>query len=282
MGVSRINARFKKLNLEGRSGLVTFTTAGDPDYNTALKILKGLPGAGADIIELGMPFSDPMADGLAIQEASIRALNGNMTLKKTLEMVRSFRKNDQDTPIVLMGYYNPIYIYGVQNFIGDALAAGIDGMIVVDLPPEEDKELAIPANDAGMAMIHLATPTTDQKRLKKILKNGSGFLYYVTIAGVTGTAKPDLKPVKAALDNFKEISQIPMAVGFGIKSPEDAAQFATFADAVVVGSAIVDIIKNNINQENVANSDLEAKVLSFVSKLANGVQNARKKNGVPL
>jgi tryptophan synthase alpha chain len=177
-----------------------------------------------------------------------------------------------------MGYYNPIYIYGVQNFIEDALAAGIDGMIVVDLPPEEDKELAIPANDAGMAMIHLATPTTDQNRLNKILENGSGFLYYVTIAGVTGTAKPDLKPVKTALNNFKKISQIPIAVGFGIKTPEDAAQFGKFADAVVVGSAIVDIIKNNINQENVANSDLEVKVLSFVGKLANGVQNARKKH----
>ena len=275
MGVSRIDARFEKLKSEGRAGLVTFTTAGDPDYDTALSILNGLPAAGADIIELGMPFSDPMADGPAIQEASIRALNGNMTLRKTLDMVRSFRENDQDTPIILMGYYNPIYIYGVEEFLVDALAAGADGMIIVDLPPEEDGELAIPANKAGMAMIHLATPTTDQKRLKQILKNGSGFLYYVTIAGITGTAKPDLTPVKAALDNFREVSKIPMAVGFGIKSPDDAARFATFADAVVVGSAIVDIIKSNLNQENVANSELEGRVLSFVSELAKGVKSAR-------
>lgn len=275
MGVSRIDARFEKLKSEGRAGLVTFTTAGDPDYDTALNILNGLPAAGADIIELGMPFSDPMADGPAIQEASIRALNGNMTLRKTLEMVRSFRKSDQDTPIILMGYYNPIYIYGVDKFLEDALAAGADGMIIVDLPPEEDSELAIPAKEAGMAMIHLATPTTDQKRLEQILKNGSGFLYYVTIAGITGTAKPDLTPVKAALDNFREISEIPMAVGFGIKSPDDAARFAAFADAVVVGSAIVDIIKNNLNQENVANSELEGRVLSFVGELANGVKSAR-------
>ena len=275
MGVSRIDTRFEKLKSEGRAGLVTFTTAGDPDYDTALNILNGLPQAGADIIELGMPFSDPMADGPAIQEASIRALNGNMTLRKTLEMVRSFRESDQDTPIILMGYYNPIYIYGVDKFLEDALAAGADGMIIVDLPPEEDRELAIPAKEAGMAMIHLATPTTDQKRLKQILENGSGFLYYVTIAGITGTAKPDLTPVKAALDNFREISQIPMAVGFGIKSPDDAARFEAFADAVVVGSAIVDIIKSNLNQENVANSELEGRVLSFVGELANGVKSAR-------
>lgn len=275
MGISRIDARFEKLKSEGRAGLVTFTTAGDPDYDTALNILNGLPNAGADIIELGMPFSDPMADGPAIQEASIRALNANMTLTKTLNMVRSFRENDQHTPIILMGYYNPIYIYGVDTFIKDALAVGADGLIIVDLPPEEDMEMAIPAKEAGLAMIHLATPTTDQKRLEKILQNGSGFLYYVTIAGITGTAKPDLTPVKAALDNFKEHTQIPMAVGFGIKTPEDAARFASFADAVVVGSAIVDIIKNNLNQENVANSELEGRVLSFVSELAIGVKSAR-------
>jgi len=275
MGVSRINARFDKLKSEDRAGLVTFTTAGDPDYETALNILNGLPAAGADIIELGMPFSDPMADGPAIQEASIRALKSNMTLHKTLKMVRSFRENDQETPIILMGYYNPIYIYGVGQFLEDALDAGADGMIIVDLPPEEDSELAIPAKEAGMAMIHLATPTTDKLRLKQILKNGSGFLYYVTIAGITGTAKPDLTPVQTALDNFREVAQIPMAVGFGIKTPEDAARFATFADAVVVGSAIVDIIKNNLSQENVANSELEGRVLSFVGELANGVRNAR-------
>jgi len=275
MAISRIENRFERLKSEGRAGLVTFTTAGDPDYDTALAILKGLPAAGADIIELGMPFSDPMADGPAIQEASIRALKNKMTLKKTLKMVESFRKDDQKTPIILMGYYNPIYIYGVDIFLEDALKAGIDGMIIVDLPPEEDSELAIPAKAAGMAMIHLATPTTDQKRLGQILKNGSGFLYYVTIAGITGTAKPDLGPVRAALESFRKISDIPMAVGFGIKSPQDAAKFAEFADAVVVGSAIVDIIKGNINQENVANSALESKVLSFVGELAEGVKSAR-------
>lgn len=275
MGISRIEKRFSALKSENRAGLVTFTTAGDPDFDTALSILKGLPDAGADIIELGMPFSDPMADGPAIQEASIRALKNKMTLKKTLKMVESFREEDTDTPIILMGYYNPIYIYGVDRFLTDALKAGIDGMIIVDLPPEEDRELAIPAKTAGIAMIHLATPTTDQERLEHILRNGSGFLYYVTIAGVTGTAKPDLKPVKAALDKFRQVSDIPMAVGFGIKTPNDAGRFAEFADAVVVGSAIVDIIKANINQENVANSALTGRVLSFVSELAQGIKSAR-------
>jgi len=270
MGVSRIEKRFKTLKNENRAGLVTFTTAGDPDYDISLNILKGLPGAGADIIEIGMPFSDPMADGPAIQEASIRALKGKMSLGKTLNMVASFRKNDQDTPIILMGYYNPIYIYGVDKFLEDALAAGIDGLIIVDLPPEEDSELAIPAKSAGMAMVHLATPTTDQARLGQILKNGSGFLYYVTIAGITGTAKPDLGSVKKALDNFRQVTDIPMAVGFGIKTPEDAARFAEFSDAVVVGSAIVDIIKQNI-----ANSELESRVLSFVKELSIGVKSAR-------
>lgn len=276
MALDRIEKRFAKLKAENRAGLVTFTTAGDPDLDTSLKILKGLPGAGADIIEIGMPFSDPMADGPAIQEASIRALKGNMTLTKTLGMIKSFRENDQDTPIILMGYYNPIYIYGVDKFLNDALAAGIDGLIIVDLPPEEDQELAVPAKAAGMGMVHLATPTTDKKRLAQILENGSGFLYYVTIAGITGTAKPDLTPVKAALDNFREVADIPMAVGFGIKDPDDARRFAEFADAVVVGSAIVDIIKNNISEEYVANSELMGRVLSFVTKLANGVKAAKR------
>ncbi len=276
MGTERIEKRFEALKAESHAGLVTFTTAGDPDYDKSLEILKGLPEAGADIIELGMPFSDPMADGPSIQEASIRALKNKMTLSKTLEMVRSFREGDVETPIILMGYYNPIYIYGVDRFLEDALEAGIDGLIIVDLPPEEDNELAVPAKNAGLAMIHLATPTTDKKRLGQILENGSGFLYYVTIAGITGTAKPDLTPVKEALDKFRTVSDIPMAVGFGIKSPEDAARFAEFADAVVVGSAIVDIIKNNLTQENVANSELEGRVLSFVKELALGVKSARK------
>ena len=278
MALERIEKRFKKLKLENRAGLVTFITAGDPDLETSLEILKGLPDAGADIIELGMPFSDPMADGPAIQEASIRALKANMTLKKTLDIVQSFRKYDEETPIILMGYYNPIYIYGVDAFLSDALAAGIDGLIIVDLPPEEDPELAIPAKKVEMGMIHLSTPTTNEKRLKAILKNGSGFLYYVTIAGITGSAKPDLSPVKDALTKFRSISNIPIAVGFGIKTPEDVARFAEFSDAVVVGSAIVDIIKNNIDEQNVANSDLIGRVLSFVDELSNGVKSAKRED----
>lgn len=278
MALDRLEKRFEKLKSEKRAGLVTFITAGDPDLDTSLQILKGLPDAGADIIEVGMPFSDPMADGPAIQEASIRALNANMTLKKTLEMVKTFREDDKETPIILMGYYNPIYIYGVDRFLEEALYVGIDGLIIVDLPPEEDSELAIPAKKVNMGMIHLATPTTDEKRLNSILKNGSGFLYYVTIAGITGTAKPDLTPVKDALDKFKTVSDIPMAVGFGIKTPEDVARFAAFSDAVVVGSAIVDIIKNNIDEQNVANSELIGRVLSFVDELSNGVKNAKRED----
>lgn len=276
MGISRITEKFKSLQNESRAGLITFTTAGDPDYQTSLNILKGLPQSGADIIELGMPFSDPMADGPAIQASSIRALKNKMTLSKTIAMVGEFRKSDQHTPIILMGYYNPIYIYGVERFLKDASNAGIDGLIIVDLPPEEDSELAIPAKKSDIAMIHLATPTTDPERLEAVIENGSGFLYYVTIAGVTGTAKPDLTPVRKALESFRTITPMPVAVGFGIKSPEDAASFAEFADAVVVGSAIVDIIAKNIDQESLANSVLESRVLSFVSELANGVKNARR------
>lgn len=276
MGISRINEKFKSLKNASRAGLITFTTAGDPDYQTSLNLLKGLPEAGADIIELGMPFSDPMADGPAIQAASIRALKNKMTLTKTIKMVEEFRQTDQTTPIILMGYYNPIYIYGVDRFLKDASKAGVDGLIIVDLPPEEDSELAIPAKAADIAMIHLATPTTDPKRLETVIRNGSGFLYYVTIAGITGTTKPDLTPVKEALDSFQSITTMPVAVGFGIKSPQDAANFAEFADAVVVGSAIVNIIAENIDQESLANSVLESRVLSFVSELANGVKNARK------
>jgi len=276
LGILRIEEKFEQLKSEGRAGLITFTTAGDPNYDSSLKILNGLPNAGADIIELGMPFSDPMADGPAIQAASIRALKNKMTLSKTLEMVKTFRLNDDTTPIILMGYYNPIYIYGVDRFLMNALNAGVDGLIIVDLPPEEDSELAVPANAAGLAMIHLATPTTDTKRLDNILENASGFLYYVTIAGVTGSAKPDLSPVKAALSEFRNNSDIPIAVGFGIKSPGDASRFADFSDAVVVGSAIVDIIAGNIDKHGIAISAMESKVLSFVSELATGVKSAKR------
>lgn len=276
MGVTRIEQRFAKLKAEGRAGLITFTTAGDPDYDRALTILKGLPAAGADIIELGMPFSDPMADGPAIQASSIRALDSGMTTVKCLAMVREFRAQDQETPIILMGYYNPIYIYGVEQFLDDALDAGVDGLIIVDLPPEEDAELAIPCKQVGMGCIHLATPTTDEKRLTSILKNASGFLYYVSIAGITGTREPDLGPVKVALEMIRRQTDLPVAVGFGIKTPEIAGVFAEFSDAVVVGSAIVNIIARNINQEDLANSELESRVLHFVDTLGRGVREARR------
>ncbi|MBL4893610.1 MAG: tryptophan synthase subunit alpha [Emcibacter sp.] len=267
MALTRIEQRFSALKKEGRAALITFTTAGDPDYDTALDILKGLPAAGADIIELGMPFSDPMADGPAIQAASIRALKGKMTSHKTLQMVREFRKDDQTTPIILMGYYNPIYIYGVDKFLDDALDAGVDGLIIVDLPPEEDNELAIPAKAKGMACIHLATPTSNEARLDHILRNASGFLYYVSITGVTGTQEPDLGPVKTAVEMIRRQTALPVAVGFGIKTPENVRAFAEFADAVVVGSAIVNIITDNIDQEGLANPELKRRVLDFVGTL---------------
>jgi len=271
MGLARIEKRFSDLKVQGRSALITFTTAGDPDYDTALTILRGLPAAGADIIELGMPFSDPMADGPAIQAASIRARAGGMTVRKTLQMVRDFRVEDKVTPIILMGYYNPVYIYGVDAFLADALDAGVDGLIIVDLPPEEDNEFAIPAKAAGMGCIHLATPTTDPARLDHILRNGSGFLYYVSITGITGTAAPDLGPVKAAVDMIRQQTDLPVAVGFGIKTPENAQNFAKFADAVVVGSAIVNIIQSNIDQEGLANPELTSRVLDFVKSLSRSV-----------
>jgi len=279
MAVSRIDQKFVQLKKQGRCALVTFTTAGDPDYDTALNILKDLPAAGADIIELGMPFSDPMADGPAIQASSIRALKGGMTSRKILQMVAEFRKTDRETPIILMGYYNPIYIYGVDKFLEDALKAGVDGLIIVDLPPEEDNELAIPANAAGMGCIHLATPTTDSARLTTILKNASGFLYYVSIAGITGTQEPDIDAVKAAIEMIRGQTSLPIAVGFGIKTPENARAFADFSDAVVVGSAIVNIIADNIDQEGLANPALEARVLDFVKMLKAGVRKAKRSKG---
>jgi len=271
MAVSRINKKFAQLKAQSRSGLITFTTAGDPDYDTALNIMKALPASGADIIELGMPFSDPMADGPTIQASSIRALNGGMTSRKILQMVAEFRKIDKDTPVILMGYYNPIYIYGVDAFLNDALKAGVDGLIIVDLPPEEDSELAIPAKKAQMGCIHLATPTTDAARLGHILKNASGFLYYVSIAGITGTQEPDISSVKSAIDMIRGQTDLPVAVGFGIKTPETARAFAGFSDAVVVGSAIVKIIADNIDQEGLANPVLEARVLDFVTTLKVGI-----------
>ncbi|NOZ41869.1 MAG: tryptophan synthase subunit alpha [Alphaproteobacteria bacterium] len=276
MSVSRIDRKFAALKAENRAALVTFTTAGDPDYDSALRILRALPAAGADIIELGMAFSDPMADGPAIQAANIRALKNGITCGKILQMVGEFRQQDQTTPLILMGYYNPLYIYGVEKFLADALQAGVDGLIIVDLPPEEDCELAIPAAAAGMGCIHLATPTTDRARLNHIVKNGSGFLYYVSIAGVTGTRVPDSRPVKAAVEMIRGHTDLPVAVGFGIKTPETARLFAEFADAVVVGSAIVNIIAANIDQEGLANSVLESRVLDFVATLGRGIKQARQ------
>src|SRR4249920_1137503 len=232
---TRIERRFATLKEEGRAALVTFTMAGDPDYETSLAIAKALPGAGADIIELGMPFTDPMADGPAIQAAGLRALKSGQRMTKTLAMVREFRKEDSETPIVLMGYYNPIFIYGSDRFLTDAKSAGVDGLIVVDLPPEEDNELCLPALKVGLNFIRLATPTTDDKRLPVVLTNTSGFVYYVSIAGVTGSAAPDVSKVAAAVARIKRHTKLPVAVGFGVRTAQQARALAAGAEGVVVG-----------------------------------------------
>jgi tryptophan synthase alpha chain len=252
--------------------LVTFLTAGDPDPETSRKIVLGLPAAGADLIELGMPFSDPMADGPAIQASSLRALKNGATLRNTLDLVRSFREQDGDTPIILMGYYNPIYIYGVEAFLSDAKAAGVDGLIIVDLPPEEDSELCIPAIDADIRWIRLATPTTDAQRLPKVLNNASGFVYYVSILGVTGTASVPEEATRNAVDYLKSHTDLPVAVGFGIKTPERAATITRTADAAVVGSAIVERIVAGLDDEGRAQPGMVGNVLEFVSALAAGVR----------
>ncbi|MBP2311357.1 tryptophan synthase subunit alpha [Azospirillum soli] len=271
----RIAHRFAKLRAEGRAGLVTFITAGDPDLETCRTILDGLPDAGADLIELGLPFSDPMADGPAIQAASLRALNGGMTTRKVLDLVRGFRAKDGATPIILMGYYNPIHAYGVNHFLADAVEAGVDGLIIVDLPPEEDEELCIPALKAGVNFIRLATPTTDDQRLPVVLQNTSGFVYYVSIAGITGTASADNTAVGAAVGRLKRHTDLPVAVGFGIKTPDQAANIARIADAAVVGSAIVTRIADGIDAEGKARPGLAEDVLGFVRELSAGVRKAR-------
>jgi len=271
----RISARFADLRAEGRGGLVTFVTAGDPDLETAWEILQGLPAAGADIIELGMPFSDPMADGPAIQAASLRALQAGQTLRKTLDMVRRFREGDSATPLVLMGYYNPIYQYGVDAFVADAAAAGVDGLIVVDLPPEESDELLPQARAAGIDFIRLATPTSDDNRLPVILSGSGGFVYYVSVLGITGTKSAAETATEEAVARLRRHTDLPVVVGFGIRTPEAAAVTARIADAAVVGSAIVDRIKAGLDEDGKASSGLSAGVLAFVRDLAGGVRGAR-------
>ncbi len=268
----RIRSRFEALKSAGRGGLVTFVTAGDPDRETSMKIFEGLPGAGADLIELGMPFTDPMADGPAIQASSQRALKAGIRLEEILDMVAAFRRGDAETPVVLMGYYNPIYSYGVEKFLGDALQAGVDGLIVVDLPPEEDEELCLPALAAGINFIRLTTPTTDDVRLPAVLENTSGFVYYVSITGITGTRSAEGKDVRAAVARLKRHTDLPVAVGFGIKTPEQAAAVAEAADAAVVGSALVERVRANLADDGRAAPGLVDQVLDSVSALARGVR----------
>lgn len=267
---SRMERRFAALKQENRAALVTFVTGGDPDYDNSLKTLLGLPHAGADVIELGMPFTDPMADGAAIQLGSQRALSNGQNMVKTLQMVRELRKQDQDTPVVLMGYYNPVYRYGVEKFLQEAAEAGVDGLIVVDLPPEHDDELCLPAREVGIHFIRLATPTTDAKRLPGVLNNTSGFLYYVSSTGVTGAAAPTPDKVQKEVEAIKAHTEIPVAVGFGIRTPEQAARIAGFADGVVVGSALVDCIAQAETPEAGT-----AAVLKLTSELAQAVRVAR-------
>jgi tryptophan synthase alpha chain len=273
---TRIEKRFAALKAEGRAGLVTFTMAGDPDYATSLALAQALPKAGADVIELGMPFTDPMADGPAIQAAGLRALRSGQTMKKTLALVREFRKGDDATPIVLMGYYNPIYIYGVDKFLTDAKAAGVDGLIVVDLPPEEDDELCLPALKAGLNFIRLATPTTDDKRLPVVLGNTSGFVYYVSITGITGAAAPDAGTVAAAVARIKHHTKLPVAVGFGVKNAASARAIAAIADGVVVGSALVEALRASLGKAGKAGPGTLQAVTTLVGEIAQGVRAARR------
>ena len=271
---TRIDRRFAELKTEGRAALVTFLTAGDPDPETSLALVQALPAAGADVIELGMPFTDPMADGPAIQMSSQRALKAGQTLKKTLELVRAFRGSDDATPLVLMGYYNPIYVYGVDRFLRDAKSAGVDGLIIVDLPPEEDGELCLPALKAGLNFIRLATPTTDDKRLPAVLANTSGFVYYVSITGITGAATPDARKVAAAVARIKRHTKLPVAVGFGVRTAEQAAGIASGADGVVVGSALVSVLKGSLDLNDKATEKTVSGVVDLVAALARGVRGA--------
>jgi tryptophan synthase alpha chain len=273
---TRIDRRFAELAASGRKALVTFVTAGDPDAETSLAILQALPRAGADMIEIGMPFTDPMADGPAIQASGLRALQGGQTMAKTLDLVTAFRRGDQDTPIVMMGYYNPIYVYGVERFLEDARSAGVDGLIVVDLPPEEDAELCLPALAAGLNFVRLATPTTDDKRLPAVLANTSGFVYYVSITGITGAAAPDPALVAAAVARIKRHTGLPVAVGFGVRNAASAAAIAEGADGVVVGSAIVEAVRQSLDGEGRATPRTVAAVSALVADIAGGVASVRR------
>jgi tryptophan synthase alpha chain len=274
----RIARRFAELKAQGRAGLVTYLTCGDPDALTFTRLQAGLPAAGADLIEVGMPFSDPMADGPAIQAAGLRALKGGMTLAKTLDIVGTFRASDGATPIVLMGYYNPIYRYGAQRFVADARAAGVDGLIIVDLPPEHDDELCVPALAGGLDFIRLATPTTDDRRLPTVLAHATGFIYYVSIAGITGTKSVDMAGVTNSVARLKQNSPLPVAVGFGIRTPQQAAEVARIADAAVVGTALVDRVARELDGDGKARPSLVEAVLGDVRALAEGVRAARIKS----
>jgi tryptophan synthase alpha chain len=273
---TRIDTRFAELKREGRSAFITFLMAGDPDLGTSLAIVKALPKAGADVIEIGMPFTDPMADGPAIQASGLRALKAGTTLKKTLALVRDFRADDAATPIVLMGYYNPIYVYGVEKFLVDAKSAGVDGLIIVDLPPEEDAELCLPAMQAGLNFIRLATPTTDDKRLPAVLANTSGFVYYVSITGITGSASADAVAVDKAVARIKRHTRLPVCVGFGIRTPEAARAIAQSSDGAVVGTALVDALCGSLDAEGRATAKTVDAVAGLVAALAQGVRGAKQ------
>jgi len=273
---TRIDACFAELKKQDRAAFIAFLMAGDPDPATSLEIIKALPRAGADIIEIGMPFTDPMADGPAIQAAGLRALKAGMTLKKTLAMVREFRTGDVTTPLVLMGYYNPIYIYGVDKFLADAKSAGVDGLIIVDLPPEEDTELCLPAMRAGLNFIRLATPTTDDKRMPAVLANTSGFVYYVSITGITGSAGADIAVVGEAVARVKRHTKLPVCVGFGIRTPEAARGIAQRADGAVVGTALVDALRGSLDAEGRATAATVGAVADLTASLAQGVRGAKQ------
>lgn len=273
---TRLDTRFAELKSEGRAAFVTFVMAGDPDLATSLDIIKALPKAGADIIEIGMPFTDPMADGPSIQAAGLRALQAGTTLRKTLQIVRDFRASDAKTPIVLMGYYNPIYIYGVDPFLADAKAAGVDGLIIVDLPPEEDAELCLPAMKAGLNFIRLATPTTDDKRLPAVLANTSGFVYYVSITGITGSGSADSNVVGEAVARIKRHTKLPVCVGFGIRTPEAARDIAQHANGAVVGTALIDALKGTLDADGKATAKTVSAVADLAAALAQGVHGAKQ------